>query len=195
MVILIGGVGYAGKTLMAQKLLEKYKTPYLSIDDLKMGIYRSDPNCGFRPESDAETGSCELIANKLWGILKGIIMTTIENKQNLIIEGVYLLPEKIKEFYELDDDEYSPYIISFYLGFSELYIKKNYLTKVRANRSIIQDRGYEDTNTWEEYILENTKVRKMCEDGGAKYFEIDGDYEEEILRIYDWIDERIKQII
>ena len=73
MIILIGGVGYAGKTLMAQKLLEKYKMPYLSIDHLKMGIYRSDPNCGFHPESDAETGSCELIANKLWGILKNIL--------------------------------------------------------------------------------------------------------------------------
>ena len=190
MIILIGGVGYAGKTLMAQKLLEKYKIPYLSIDDLKMGIYRSDPDCGFHPESDAETGGFDLIANKLWGILKGIIMTNIENKQHLIIEGCYLFPEKIKEL-EIDE-RYASHIISFYMGFSESYIKQNYLTKVRANRSIIQYRGYEDTDTWEDYLSENAKVKKMCEDGGAKYFEIDGEYEEEIQKVYDWIDEQIK---
>jgi putative acetyltransferase len=196
MIILIGGVGYAGKTLMAQKLLEKYKIPYLSIDHLKMGIYRSDTNCGFTPESDAETGSFELIANKLWGIIKGIIMTNIENKQNLIIEGAYLFPEKIKEFEKLANDEYeySPHIISFYLGFSESYIKNNYLTKVRANRSVIEDRQYEDTDTWEDYLSENERVKTMCEKSGAKYFEIDSNYEEEIQKVYDWIDERISTL-
>ncbi|MCL2772896.1 MAG: 2-phosphoglycerate kinase [Oscillospiraceae bacterium] len=195
MIILIGGVGYAGKTLMAQKLLEKYKMPYLSIDDLKMGIYRSDPDCGFTPESDSETGGFELIANKLWGILKGIIMTSIENKQNLIIEGAYLFPQKINEFKEEDNKEnqYSPNIISFYMGFSENYVRENFHSQVLANRSAIQYRGYEDTGTVEDYIAENAKQKKICEDYGAKYFEIDGDYEEEIKKVYEWIDEEINR--
>ena len=192
MIILIGGVGYAGKTLMAQKLLEKYKMPYLSIDDLKMGIYRSDPNCGFHPESDAETGSCEFIANKLWGILKGIIMTNIENKQNLIIEGAYLMPDKIKELE--NDEEYAPYIISFYMGFSETYIKKNFYSKVLANMCAIEARDEpDDKDTVELYIIENSQVKKMCEDSGAKYFEIDGEYNKEIKKVYEWIDEQISK--
>lgn len=41
MVILIAGSSHTGKTLLAQKLLEKYKYPYLSIDHLKMGLIRS----------------------------------------------------------------------------------------------------------------------------------------------------------
>lgn len=41
MVILIAGASHTGKTLFAQKLLEKYKYPYLSIDHLKMGLIRS----------------------------------------------------------------------------------------------------------------------------------------------------------
>jgi len=73
MIILIGGVGYAGKTFMAQKLLEKYNYPYLSIDHLKMGLYRAEIECGFTP-----TDSTELISEKIWPILKGIIMTCIE---------------------------------------------------------------------------------------------------------------------
>ena len=32
MIILITGASHTGKTLLAQKMLEKYKYPYLSID-------------------------------------------------------------------------------------------------------------------------------------------------------------------
>jgi len=41
MIILIGGTSHTGKTRLAQKLLEKYRYPYLSIDHLKMGLIRS----------------------------------------------------------------------------------------------------------------------------------------------------------
>ena len=186
MIILIGGVGCAGKTLMAQKLLEKYKVPYFSIDHLKMGICRADANCGFTP-----LDSLEHIGEKLWGILKGIIMTNIENKQHLIIEGIYFMPEKIKEL-EIDE-EYAPEIISFYMLFSENYIKRNFKSEILKNRGAIEARGYDDNDTPEDYILENAKVKKMCDEGGAKYFEIDRGYNQEINKIYDWIDQEITQ--
>ena len=41
MIILISGASHTGKTILAQKLLEKYQFPYLSIDLLKMGLIRS----------------------------------------------------------------------------------------------------------------------------------------------------------
>ncbi len=41
MIILITGASHTGKTVFAQKLLEKYKYPYISIDHLKMGLIRS----------------------------------------------------------------------------------------------------------------------------------------------------------
>ena len=41
MIILITGASHTGKTLLAQKMLEKYKYPYLSIDHPKMGLVRS----------------------------------------------------------------------------------------------------------------------------------------------------------
>ena len=37
MIIPITGASHAGKTLLAQKMLEKYGYPYLSIDHLKIG--------------------------------------------------------------------------------------------------------------------------------------------------------------
>src|SRR5699024_11360448 len=92
MIILISGVGSTGKTLMAQKLLERYHIPYLSIDHLKMGLYRGDKNCGFTPLDNTE-----IIGDNLWPILKGIIMTNIENEQHIIIEGCYILPHYLND--------------------------------------------------------------------------------------------------
>ncbi|MGG3279359.1 hypothetical protein [Paenibacillus solani] len=92
MIMLISGNSSTGKTYMAQRLLEKYHVPYLSIDHLKMGLYRADMNCGFTPMDSTED-----IGEKLWPILKGIMMTNIENKQNLIIEGCYILPHHLED--------------------------------------------------------------------------------------------------
>lgn len=60
MVILIAGDTHTGKTLLAQRLLEKYKYPYLSIDHLKMGLIRSRL-CEWSAESDPTE-----LANCLW---------------------------------------------------------------------------------------------------------------------------------
>lgn len=53
MVILIAGSSHTGKTLLAQRLLEKYKFPYLSIDHLKMGLIWSG-NTLLTPEDDED---------------------------------------------------------------------------------------------------------------------------------------------
>lgn len=39
MILLIQGASHAGKTLLAQHLLETYRVPYLSVDHLKMGSF------------------------------------------------------------------------------------------------------------------------------------------------------------
>ena len=41
MIVLITGASHTGKTALAQKLLEPYKYPSLSIDHLKMGLILS----------------------------------------------------------------------------------------------------------------------------------------------------------
>ena len=51
MIILIAGATHTGKTLLAQKLLETYQYPYLSLDHLKMGLIRSG-NTALTPQED-----------------------------------------------------------------------------------------------------------------------------------------------
>lgn len=55
MIILLTGASHTGKTELAQKLLEKYKNPYLSIDHLKMGLIRSGYTDLTPKEDDALT--------------------------------------------------------------------------------------------------------------------------------------------
>ena len=91
MIILITGASHTGKTLLAQKLLEKYHYPYLSIDHLKMGLIRSGQTY-LTPYDD------EKLTVYLWAIVKEIIETAIENDQNLIIEGCYIPFDWKKDF-------------------------------------------------------------------------------------------------
>ena len=49
MVILITGASHTGKTLLAQRMLEKYKYPAFSIDHLKMGLIRLCAKSSRRP--------------------------------------------------------------------------------------------------------------------------------------------------
>jgi len=178
-IILVGGSSHTGKTLMAQKLLKKYGYPYLSIDHLKMGLYRADIGCGFTPLDDAEH-----VSEKLWPILKGIIMTAIENSQNLIIEGVYLLPQRVKEL----GYEYLRNVTLLYLGFSQSYIEMYFESGIIGNRCAIEDRKYENTCTSQDFILANMRQKEVCAEHGAKYFEINEDYLREIEDAYLWID-------
>ena len=184
MVILIAGASCVGKTFMAQKLLEKYKIPYLSMDHLKMGICRSNNDCGFSPES-----ADEIITEKLWPILREIIKTNIESKQNIIIEGCYF-PETIKDM----EYEYLEKIMIFCIGFSEQYIRQNLSTTIYDNRSIMENREYDFIEDMEKYIIENEERKRKYGKNGIKYFEINEDYEKEITNVYQWIENEIHKV-
>ncbi|MCL2350741.1 MAG: zeta toxin family protein [Defluviitaleaceae bacterium] len=181
MIILIGGASQTGKTLLAQGLLEEYKWPYLSIDHLKMGLYRVG-NCGFTP-----TDSTQHIAEHLWPMLRGIIMTAVENRQNLIIEGAYLLPQNINKL----THEYLDNVISLYLGFSDEYIQKHLQDEILRNRCAIEYRAYEEARCAAEFISENQYIKSMCSEHNAKYFEIENNYINEIDLVYSWIRGRL----
>lgn len=66
MIVLITGASHTGKTALAQKLLERYMYPYISIDLLKMGLIRSGYT-KLTPEDDNE------LIDDLWPIIREII--------------------------------------------------------------------------------------------------------------------------
>lgn len=122
MIILITGASHTGKTLLAQRLLERYQYPYLSIDHLKMGLIRSG-NTSLTPENDEE------LEGYLWPIVREIIKTAIENQQNLIVEGCYV-PFQWKEDFS---EDYLKEIRYYCLVMSRNYIEQHFedIKKIR----------------------------------------------------------------
>ena len=111
MIILITGASHTGKTLLAQRMLEKYGYPYLSIDHLKMGLIRSG-NTNLTPEDDDE------LTDYLWPIVREIIKTAIENEQDLIVEGCYIPFHWRQDF----EERYLSHIKFICLAMTEEYI-------------------------------------------------------------------------
>lgn len=148
----------------------------------RMGLFRGTSDCKFTPEDDSK-----FIGEQLWSILKAIIMTNIENNQHLIVEGCYLLPDKIKEF----DDEYIKNIISFYIGFSKNYIEKNYVSGIVAHCNVIETRDDDAVDPVNQLISEHLEQKAVCNAYNAKFFEINENYIIEMKDIYKWIDNEI----
>ena len=125
MIILIAGASHTGKTALAQKLLEKHKYPYLSIDHLKMGLIRSG-NTELTPMDDDD------LTEYLWPIIREIIKTAVENKQNLIVEGCYIPFDWEKDF----SREYLDSIQYYCLIMSENYVRNNFVD-IKKNANIV----------------------------------------------------------
>ena len=165
MILLIAGASHTGKTALAQRLLEKYEYPNLSIDHLKMGLIRSK-NTTLTPTSDDTT-----LTYYLWPIVREIVKTAIENHQNLIVEGCYIPFNWAEDFGE----NYIRYIKYRCLVMSESYIRRNYHS-IKANARAVEARGDDSDCTMESLIHDNAKNLKMCRQYDADYFLIDRTY-------------------
>ena len=169
MIALIAGASHTGKTALSQKLLEKYKYPYFSIDHLKMGLIRSG-NTELTPTSD----DSDLTAY-LWPIVREMIKTAIENKQNLIVEGCYIPFDWVKDF----EKEYLNSIQYYCLVMSEDYIRNHY-ADIKSYASIIESRLDDDDCTLESVIEDNRQVLELAIAHEVNYILIDDDYKIDI---------------
>ena len=165
MIILITGASHTGKTCLAQKMLERYKYPYLSIDHLKMGLIRSG-NTNLNALSRDED-----LTDYLWPIVREMIKTAIENGQNLIVEGCYIPLDWKKDFSE----EYLGEIKCYVLVMTEDYIR-NHFKDIKRYENVIENRITDDISM-EELITDNKKVFKEARRFGQECIVIDREYE------------------
>ncbi len=169
MIILITGASHTGKTALAQKLLEKYNYPYLSIDHLKMGLIRSG-NTTLTPMSE----DSDLTAY-LWPIVREMIKTAVENKQNLIVEGCYIPFNWAKDF----EPEYLENIRYYCLVMSEKYIT-NHFDDIKNYASIIENRLDDSDCTLESVLADNAEILSLAREHGVNHILIDDEYEVDI---------------
>lgn len=168
MIILISGTTHTGKTALAQRLLVKYNMPYYSIDHLKMGLIRSGQT-ELSVNDDAE------LVTYLWPIVKEIIITAIENNQNLIVEGCYIPFDWQKDF----SAEYLCKIKYYCLIMTKKYIENNF-SKIVEKENIIERRAYDSGLTKEKLIADNSKNLQLCKRNNLNYILIDENYDVDI---------------
>lgn len=168
MIILIGGASHTGKTLLAQRLLEKYHCPYLSIDHLKMGLIRSG-------QTDLTPMDDDKLTDYLWPIVREMVKTAIENKQNLIVEGCYIPFDWKKDFGE----EYLSHLQYRCLIMSRRYIE-NHFADIQNHASDIEDRMDDSDLDAQELIRENEQNLAACMEHGCEYILIDEEYNVDI---------------
>ena len=165
MIVLITGASHTGKTVLAQKLLEKYKYPYLSIDHLKMGLIRSG-NTELTPMDDNE------LTEYLWPIVREMIKTAIENNQSLIVEGGYIPFDWQNEF----DSEYLESIKYFCLVMSEKYIR-NHFNNIKKYANAIENRLDDEWCTMESVLADNAEMLVLAQRYNLNYILIEDKYE------------------
>ena len=163
MIILVTGASHTGKTLLAQKLLEKYHYPILSIDLLKMGLIRSG-------QTDLTVTDDDELTVYLWKIVREMIKTAIENKQNLIVEGCYIPLTWQDDF----DKEYLEHIKYYCLVMSENYIR-NHFDDIKKFASVIEKRIDDDCSV-DVLLQDNSQILNLCKKYNVNYVLIDAEY-------------------
>lgn len=167
MIILIAGASHTGKTAYAQKLLEKYQYPYLSIDHLKMGLIRSG-------QTDLTPMDDDMLTDYLWPIVREMVKTAIENKQNLVVEGCYIPFDWQKDFEKV----YLENIQYVCLVMSRQYIE-NHFADIQSYANVIENRLDDTDLSKEDLIAENEHNLTQCIAYNLPYILIDGKYEVE----------------
>ncbi len=168
MIILIAGASHTGKTALAQRLLEKYKYPYLSMDLLKMGLIRSG-NTTLTPYDDKE------LQIYLWAIVRDIVKTAIENHQHLIVEGCYIPFDWKNDF----DKKYLDEIKYYILVMTQSYINNNF-DKIKKYANVIESRLDDSYCTIETIRKDNMYNLEMCKQYDCNCILIDKNYEVDI---------------
>ncbi len=175
MVILITGASHTGKTLLAQRLLERRHFPYLSIDHLKMGLIRSG-NTALTPMDD------DKLTDYLWPIVREMVRTALENRQNLIVEGCYI-PFGWRQDFDARELAEIRFVC---LALAEDYIDAHF-DQIRRHACDIEARLDDSDCTVESLKAENRRYIDGFRCAGEAVTIIDEEYEEAIDAVLELV--------
>ena len=164
MILLLSGASHTGKTLLAQRLMERYHIPYLSIDHLKMGLIRSGQT-QLTPMDD------DKLTAYLWPIVREMVKTAVENHQSLIVEGCYIPFDWAKDF----TSAYLRHIRFRCLILSRGYIASHF-DQIKRHANAIEQRLDDSGLDMQQLIRENEENLRQCRSHGCEYILIEDDY-------------------
>lgn len=155
MVYIIGGSSHVGKTLVAQKLIEKFYCPCISLDKLKEEYEEKD---------DVK------LRYVIWPDVAKTIKMAIDKGINLIVEGCYI-PENWKE--QFTEDELKQIHCKF-IVMSEDYIR-SHEEDIKKYANVIEKRLH-DVVDLDRLVMCSKNFKKDCQSNGTPLIEISDTY-------------------
>ncbi len=137
-----------------------------------MGLIRSG-NTQLTAEDDKE------LVDYLWPIVREMVKTAIENRQNLVIEGSYIPFDWKKDFTQ----DYLKEIQYVCLIMSEQYIKTHF-SDVKKYARMIENRGDDSWCTLASVLKDNTENLRMCKQYECNYILIENNYDVDIRSLF-----------
>ena len=167
MIYFIAGAARAGKTYLAKQLMTQLKIPLLELDYLKMGLANGVPEYGIHPLQDEAT-----LGGLLWPIVEAMVRAMVENEDDYIIEGCYILPEFVAQAREQHGDT----IRACFLGYADTSPLEKLVEVRRYGGGPGDPLGdYDDARTLsfiERFVSFSQFVRTECARLGFPYFEV-----------------------
>lgn len=178
MIYIISGASRSGKTIIAKKLFNILKIPYLSTDHIMMGLMNGMPSSGINDKMWPHE-----IGEKLWPILNAMIENMIYNNQSYIFEGEAFIPKYIKEL----SNKFPGEIKVCFIGYS----------KIATNEKLFFIMKYPNhENDWLLNLEENEiedhinnmkwysqKLEKECHECNIEYYDLSSGFEKEMAKI------------
>lgn len=183
MLYLLAGSPRAGKTTLSKKFTLETGIPSFGLDYLKMGLARGAPSLGVNP-NDGDLN----IAKQIWPIVNGMALTYIENSEDYLLEGTYLLPEYVAELQQIYENQ----IRSCFMGYAEMDIKE----KARHIRDYgIKNHEMDWSSDDEKEALEKAKflqefsihIKTGCNKYSLTYFESAMDHQKTISDVIQFL--------
>ena len=117
----------------------------------------------------------EKLTEYLWPIVREMIKTAIENKQNLVVEGCYIPFDWAKDF----EKDYLDNIKYYCLIMSENYIKHHF-DDIKKYANTIENRLDDEWCTMETVLADNLKTLNLAQQHNVNCILIDNKYEIDI---------------
>ena len=182
MIYIISGTSRSGKTLIAQKFMQKRGIPYLSLDWLVMGFTNGIPEYGIHDKLWPNE-----IAERLWDYLKAMLESIIWSESDIIIEGEAVLPELIIDFLK----KHPKRIRVCFLGYAHVSVPQK-LEEVYEYHRDKKDWLTNESNQYVEDHIRNMvayskRIEKTCSHYGIRYFDTSKNFTQALDRAMEYL--------
>jgi 2-phosphoglycerate kinase len=183
MLYIIGGASRTGKSMISRELMTKTGIPCFSLDVLMIGLANGLPEYGINPD-DPEFRNAE----KMWPILRSMLINMIETGTECIVEGYTIFPEHVNEIMSL----FPEHVKSCFLGYAEINPEKK-LEEIRKYSDLPNDWA---KTTSDRDVLELIKrsirysrfLKTECEKYEILYFDQSEDFTSTKRRVIEYLD-------